>query len=74
MRAVEYKYAPKTFYNIWTKNENRDLNHSQRNNEQYYIPRINFDSLRNLPLFTFPTEWNSLDDLRFQNNRTTLQK
>ena len=73
MHAVEYKYAPKTFHNVWQKNENRDINYPLRNNDQYYLPRINIESLKNLPLFTFPTVWNSLEDLRFQNNKITFQ-
>ena len=73
MHSVEYKYAPKTFHNIWPKNENRDLNYSLRNNDQYSLPKLNFESLRNIPFFSFPAEWNALNEIRFQSNKITFQ-
>ena len=37
------------------------------------IPLIKYDHLKNIPFFSFPAEWNALDDLRFQTNKITFQ-
>ena len=37
MHAIEYEYAPKSFLEIWHKNEQRNLNYSLRNNPPYQI-------------------------------------
>ena len=54
MHAVENKYAPKSFLQVWIKNEQRNINYPLRNNDQLFIPTVNFDSLKNIPLFSFP--------------------
>ena len=51
MHSVEYKYGPKTFHDIWQKNEARNLNYELRNNDLFTIPKINLVSLNNTPLF-----------------------
>ena len=73
MHSVEYKYAPSSFQDTWQKNEARNLNYELRNNDLYTIPKINLVSLNNIPFFSYPAEWNSLGDLRFQNNKITFQ-
>jgi hypothetical protein len=40
MHAVEYKYAPSSFDDIWTKNAARHADHDLRNNEVYNLPVI----------------------------------
>ena len=37
------------------------------------IPLIKYDHLKNIPFFSFPAEWNAIDDLRFQTNKITFQ-
>ena len=39
----------------------------------FTIPRANLGSLKNIPYFSYPAEWNTLWDLRFQENRITFQ-
>ena len=73
MHSVEYKYAPKSFLNTWQKNTQRDLTYNLRNNDLYYTPKINYEHLKTIPYFSFPAEWNSLDDLRFHSNKVTFQ-
>ena len=69
---VEYKYAPKTFLDVWQKNANRNLNFELRNNDLFTIPRANLEYLKNIPFFSYPAEWNTLGDLRFQNKKITF--
>ena len=69
MHVVENMYAPKSFQQVWIKNEQRNINYPLRNNDQLFIPTVNFDSLKNIPLFSVPAEWNSIEDLRFQSKK-----
>ena len=73
MHSVEYNYAPKTFREIWQKNEARNLNYELIKNYLFTIPKINLVSLNNIPYFSYPSEWNSLGDLHFQNNKIAFQ-
>ena len=72
MHSVEYKCAPKTFLDVWQKNANRNLNFELRNNDLFTIPRANLEYLKNIPYFSYPAEWNTLGDLRFQNNKISF--
>ena len=65
MHSIEYKYAPSTFQEVWQKNEHRNLNYELTNNNHFSLPKVNLASLKNLPFFTYPAEWNILGDLRF---------
>ena len=72
MHSVEYKCAPKTFLDVCQKNANRNLNIELRNNDLFTIPRANLEYLKNIPYFSYPAEWNTLGDLRFQNNKISF--
>ena len=38
MHAVYYKYAPKTFVNVWHTNDIRELNYNLRNMDDFTLP------------------------------------
>ena len=73
MHSIEYKYAPKSFLDTWQKNTQRNLTYQLRNNDLFYTPLLNYEHLKNIPFFSFPSEWNNLNDLRFQTNKITFQ-
>ena len=73
MHSIEYKYATDSVQEVWLKNESRNLNYYLRNIDLFTLPKLNLESLKSLPFFTYPAEWNSLGDLRFQNNKITFQ-
>ena len=73
IHSVEYKYAPKSFLDTWHKNVQRNLNYQLRNNDLFYTPLVRFEHLKNIPYFSFPVEWNTLNDIRFQSNKKTFQ-
>ena len=73
MHSVEYEYAPRTFFETWSKNASRNLNYELRNTALYDTPRLKYEYLRNSPFISFPTEWNKLHDVRFQTNKITFQ-
>ena len=67
------KYVPKSFLDTWHKNVQRNLNYQLRNNDLFYTPLVRFEHLKNIPYFSFPVEWNTLNDIRFQSNKKTFQ-
>jgi hypothetical protein len=74
MHGVEYGYGQESFIANWPKNAQRGRAYELRNGEDLFIPRCNKESLRNAPLFNFPTLWNSLDiNVKLQINRNTFK-
>ena len=49
MHAIEYKYAPSTFQEVWLKNEVRNLYYDLRNNDLFTLPKPNLESLKTQP-------------------------
>ena len=64
MHSIHHKYSPESLHNIFPSNNNRNLGYELRNNEDYSIPRIRFEYLRNFPLYSFPSTWNSAPDYK----------
>ena len=73
MHAVQYKYTPDSFLNIFQLNASRDIDYELRNTGSYAIPFVRIEFFKRFPLYTFPIAWNELGDLRFQSNKTTFQ-
>ena len=70
MHSIKFNYAPESFANVWLLNANREHEYQLRNNNEP-APRIEF--FRKQPIYTLPSEWNKLEDSRFQPNRITFQ-
>ena len=74
MHSVEYGYCLPSFFNTWEKNANRHANLNLRNANDFYLPNPRVDSFKNIPLYSFPFEWNKLpDEIKLQHNRTTFK-
>jgi hypothetical protein len=50
MHSIEYNYSLPTFINTWPKNNNRALTHHLRIANDYTIPQVHRESLKNFPL------------------------
>jgi len=72
MHSIYYKLSPPSFCNTWIKNIERTDQPSLRNNDDFYIPSVKLELFRRIPLYSFPTAWNELGDLRFQPNPVTF--
>jgi hypothetical protein len=62
------KLLPSSFNNMWSRNSVQQGNRELRNANNLITPAHHYDSLKKLPLFNFPTFWNSLDDFKFLPN------
>jgi hypothetical protein len=72
--SIEYKYAPRSFDNIWSKNTERELDYNLRNADLYTIPVSRIELLKKILLVSLPTAWNELyEGLRCQHNRITFK-
>ncbi len=73
MHFVEYNYTFNSFLTTWQKNANRDHTHNLRNANDFIVPAVHRESFKKFPLYSFPTAWNSLGPVKFQQNRTTFK-
>ena len=74
MHGIEYGYGLPTFINTWEKNFMRNPELNLRNADDFYLPQPRVDSFKLIPLYSFPLEWNRLnDELKYQFNRTTFK-
>ena len=73
MHSVKFNYAPPSFKNTWTLNEEREQAYELRNNSDFQLPAPRIEFFKKQPIYSLPFEWNQLDDVRFQNNKITFQ-
>jgi hypothetical protein len=72
MHSVIYGYAPKSFSNTWTSNDDRQGNYNLRNNGQLLLPNPRIELYKKLPIYSLPKEWNNSENLRFYENKITF--
>ncbi len=72
MHAVTYNYSPTSFTGVWATNEDRQLDITLCNNNQYSIPNPRIEQFKKSPLYFLPKEWNELNDIKLQQNKTTF--
>jgi hypothetical protein len=74
MHSIQYGYGPPTFMQIWQTNYERNPDLNLRNADDLYLPIARVDSFKNIPLYSFPLEWNNLaDEIKYQFNRFTFK-
>ena len=59
--------------NVWLLNANREHKYQLRNNKEFVLPAPRIEFFRKQPIYTLPSEWNKLEDSKFQPNRITFQ-
>jgi len=61
MHSIDKNYSPVSFGNFFVKNSVLSVNlYNLRNSDEYFIPRVDNESLRRFPFFDLPKCWNSL--------------
>ena len=74
MHSIEYGYCLPSFLDTWQKNHQRNPNLNLRNANDFYLPITRIESLKLLPIYSFPYEWNKLaNEVKFQHNRFTFK-
>jgi len=73
MHSVYYDYAPKSFENVWIKNEERLGDYNLRNDDLYMLPIPRLEIIKRLPAYSLPAEWNTAGELRYYMNKITFK-
>jgi hypothetical protein len=72
MHSIRYNYAPVSFAETWPLNDVRNLNYNLRNVSEFFVTPPRFEGFRRFPIYSFPTVWNNLDNIKLQSNKTTF--
>jgi hypothetical protein len=60
MHSIHYKYSPKSFYNMFVSNVDRNLIYELRNEHLLYLPFSCIDWFKKFTPYSLPYEWNNL--------------
>jgi len=71
MHTFNNKKTPPSFTNMWITNQARNPQVILRNSVNLHVPNHHLESLKRLPLFTFPSIWN--DDCIAKQNPNSKQ-
>jgi hypothetical protein len=73
MHSIYYKYAPKSFHDLYLHNVNRNRDHVLRNDHELQLPFVRIELFRRFPLYKIPQLWNNLGiELTHQSNKMTF--
>ena len=73
MHSIYYNYAPKSFIDVWTKNNEREGDLNLRNDELFSIPAPRIEFFKKMPLYSLPLEWNNSGVLMYYENKITFK-
>jgi hypothetical protein len=73
MHLVKYAYCPKSFNDIFVRNNIEELQYDLRRPQEFEIPRARIELFKRLPIYTLCTEWNNCDPLCYYSNPTTFK-
>ena len=73
MHKIFYNDAHFSFNNVWSKNSDRQIFTQLRNKDDFYLPPVNLELFRKIPLYSFAKAWNELGDIKFQRNLFTFK-
>jgi hypothetical protein len=73
MHSIVYNHCPNSLRNLFQLNEQRAVDHDLRNANLFTIPHPRIELFRKSLLFTLPSKWNALPDIKLQHNKTTIE-
>jgi hypothetical protein len=75
MHSIVYNHCPNSLRNLFQLNEQRavDHDHDLRNANLFTIPHPRIELFRKSLLFTLPSKWNALPDIKLQHNKITFE-
>jgi hypothetical protein len=74
MHSIVYSYCPPSLRNIFSTNNQREVNHDLRNADLFTIPHPRIELFKKSLLYSIPMEWNALNEgIQFQNNKITFE-
>jgi hypothetical protein len=73
MHSVKFGYCPKSFLNVFLRNEHGNAAYELRNIVDFIVPRARIELFKRMPLYSLPDEWNKAGDLQFYQNSATFK-
>jgi len=73
MHSIHYKISPPSLHNLFETNAMRNIPYQLRNEQEYFVPKVNYVSLKNFYFNSLPSLWNSYGPNKFQQNPTTFK-
>ena len=74
MHAIEYKYAPTSYDNVWPKNSDREPAANLRNANDYYLPIPHTETFKKSTYYALPKAWNELcNEIKLQQIKITFK-
>jgi hypothetical protein len=74
MHSIAFNYAPKSFANIWQKNDVRDTGYNLHNDDFFILPPALIELFHKTTAYALPLAWNTLPNhIRYQHNRCTFK-
>ncbi len=73
MHSIYYQYAPNSFTDTWSTLAQLQPEMNLRNSHNFYLSFPRIELFKRLPLYSLPSTWNDLGDLRFQPNKFTFR-
>jgi hypothetical protein len=65
MHNYHFQKLPFSFANLWQTNAARNPIRELRNANDYFIPQHRIETVKRMPLFSFPTIWNAENNEKF---------
>ena len=69
MHSFVNGYAPTSFDDTWTLNNERLNDHNLRNANNFTLPNPRIEQFKKIPIYALPLEWNMAGDLIYYTNR-----
>ena len=73
MHSIHNNYAPKSFSDIFIKNNTREIGYELRNSDAYKVPAARIELFKKFPIYSFPVAWNEVGILGYYNNKITFE-
>ncbi len=73
MHSIEFNYAPSTFSNTWTKNNEWNTDIMLCNDDEHILPHPRIEFFKKIPLYSLPAAWKAASTLRFYQNWITFK-
>ncbi len=74
MHSYMFGNIPPSFFEMWLTNRERNAMRVLRNADDIYVPPHGIELFKRMPLISFATAWNSVDDRKYIQSQKLILK
>jgi len=74
MHNYGFGNLPPSFFDLWQTNRERNVLREHRKADDLYIPPHRIDLNKRMPLVSFPSAWNTIDNRKFNPRQSVFLK